>query len=66
MPDPDDPIVPRSQQRDMIVHLKGMEQEAVKRLNKSTKYDERRRAEDDLSGIQILRSRVLGWRTTDG
>lgn len=57
--------VPRSQQRDMLTHLKGAEQEAIKRYNKSRGYDERRRAEDDISGIQSLRQRVLSWDVED-
>lgn len=57
--------VPRSQQRDMLTHLKGMEQEAVKRLNRSTSYDQRRRAEQDLEGIQSTRHKVLGWDVDD-
>lgn len=57
--------VPRSQQRDMLTHLKGEEQKAVKRLNKSVGYAERRRAEDDLAGIQHLRARVMSWDVED-
>lgn len=57
--------VPKSQQRDMLTHIKGMEQEAVKRLNKSTSYDQRRRAEQDLEGIQATRHKVLSWDVED-
>jgi len=55
--------VPKSQQKTMMAHLDSAERDAMRAQLVAQNDEQRRRASDDLTGVQRLKSRVTNWPT---